>query len=117
MASSFPIFEWKPDLGAERTSEPLATTVSFGDGYELRVGQSLNRVKHGYTVTFTRTAQEALQIASFLEDRAGLECFEWTDPLGETRSWVCRKWNGPTQQARGVYVIEANFEEVFEEAA
>lgn len=114
--ATFPVFEWKPDLGAERTSEPLVSVVSFGDGYEQRVSQTLNRVKHGYTVTFTRTSTEALEIANFLEDRGGVESFEWVDPLGETRTWVCRKWNGPTQQARGVYVIEASFEEVFEEA-
>lgn len=115
--ATFPIFEWKPDLGAQRTSEPLVTPVSFGDGYEQRVGESINRVKHGYTVTFTRTAKEALEIATFFEDRAGVESFKWEDPLGEERTWVCRKWNGPTQQARGVYVVEANFEEVFEVAA
>lgn len=114
--ATFPVFEWKPDLGAERTSEPLVTTVSFGDGYEQRVGQTINRVKHGYTVTFTRTAEEALKISAFLEDRGGLESFKWTDPLGEDHIWVCRKWTGPSQQARGVYVIEATFEEVFEEA-
>lgn len=114
--ASFPIFTWKPDLGAERSSQPLVSTVSFGDGYEQRVGQTINRVKHLYSVTFTRTSEEALEIASFLEDRSGLECFQWEDPLGETRTWVCREWSGPSQQARGVYVIQATFEEVFEEA-
>lgn len=115
--ASFPNFTWQPDLGAERSSQPLVTTVSFGDGYEQRVGQSLNRTKHGYSVTFTRPAKEALEIAAFLEDRGGLESFKWTDPLGEERTWVCRQWSGPTQQARGLYVIQASFEEVFEEAA
>lgn len=112
--ASFPIFEWKPDLGAAPSSKPLVSAVSFGDGYELRVGESLNRVKTTWTLTFTRTAQEALKIRQFLMDRAGLESFQWTDPLNQTNIYVCREWQGPVQQQKGLYTISANFEQVFE---
>ena len=96
-------------------SQPLVSQVAFGDGYELRVSESLNRVKTGYNVLFSRTCDEALEIQKFLMDRAGIEAFKWTTPLGETdKLWVCRQWSGPTQQARGVYVVSATFEEVFE---
>lgn len=112
--ASFPIFEWKPDLGAAPTSKPLVTAVSFGDGYEQRVGESLNRVKTTWTLVFTRPIKEALEIRQFLIDRAGLESFQWTDTLGQTAHYVCREWQGPTQQQRGLYTITANFEQVFE---
>ena len=112
--ASFPVFEWKADLGAERSSQPLVSNVSFGDGYEYRVSESLNRVRVSYSVNFTRPAKEIMEIENFLVDRAGSESFKWLDPLGTERTWVCREWTGPTQQAQGVYVLSATFEEVFE---
>ncbi len=112
--ATFPVFEWKADLGAERSSQPLVTSVSFGDGYELRVAESLNRIRVTYSLTFTRPALEIMEIENFLADRAGTEAFKWVDPLGVEKMWVCREWTGPSQQAKGVYVLSATFIEVFE---
>lgn len=113
--ASVPHFKWKPDLGAMPSYKPLVTPVSFGDGYELRVGQSLNRVKSAWNLTFSRTVKECLEIRDFLIERGGLESFTWTTPVGETFRYVCREWQGPSQQMAGVYVITATFEQVFEE--
>lgn len=112
--ASFPEFTWKADLGAALSSKSLVTSVSFGDGYEQRVGESLNRIKDSWQLTFSRPAKEILEIRAFLKDRAGLESFQWTTPLGETQNFVCREWTGPTQQELGLYVITATFEQVFE---
>lgn len=112
--ASFPVFTWKPDLGAAPSTRPLVNTVSFGDGYEQRTAQSLNRNKLSWSLVFTRPLQEALEIQQFLEDRSGLESFTWTDTLGRTNQYVCRQWDGPSQQYRGLYVINATFEQVFE---
>nr|DAM63265.1 MAG TPA: minor tail protein [Caudoviricetes sp.] len=112
--ASIPIFSWKADLGAERSSQPLVTAVSFGDGYELRVAESLNRIRVSYNLNFTRPAKEIMEIESFLVDRGGSELFKWVDPLGQDHTWVCREWSGPTQQAQGLYVLSATFIEVFE---
>lgn len=114
MAQTHPVFSWKPDLGAQPTNTPLVQKVSFGDGYEQRVGESLNRVRHDWDVTFTKSKDEAFAIRDFLEARGGLESFSWTTTIGETRVFVCREWQGPSQQYRGLYVITAKFEEVFE---
>lgn len=114
MAQTLPEFTWRPDLGAQSTNTPLVQKVSFGDGYEQRVGESLNRVRHDWDLTFTRDIEEILAIRDFLEARAGLEAFSWTTTIGETKAFVCREWQGPSQQYRGVYVITAKFEEVFE---
>lgn len=112
--ASFPVFKWKPDLGASPTSKPLVSAVGFGDGYEQRIAESLNRVKTSWTLVFTRPIKEALEIQEFLMDRAGIECFTWTDTLGQTNQYVCREWQGPSQQYKGLYVINATFEQVFE---
>lgn len=114
MPTTFPEFKWRPDLGATPTVTPMVTQVKFGDGYELRVAESLNRTKTSWTLTFTRTLQECSEIHEFLLARAGLEAFQWTDTLGRTATYVCREWQGPVQQYRGVYVVSATFEEVFE---
>lgn len=112
--ATLPEFKWLPNLGATSKHTPLVSTVSFGDGYELRVGQSVNRIKSSWDVEFSRPLQEIVEIKKFLEARGGLESFRWTDPIGESKAYVCREWNGPTQQHKGVYVISCTFEEVFE---
>lgn len=112
--TTMPEFKWLPDLGAAPTSTPLVTVVQFGDGYENRVSESLNRVKTSWEVVFTRPYAEIIEIYKFLQERAGVEGFNWTDPLGFNRSYVCREWNGPSQQMKGVYVLTATFEEIFE---
>ena len=112
--ASIPVFKWKPDLGASPVTKPNVSVVSFGDSYELRVAESLNRSKTTWTLSFTATAKQILEIRDFLVDRGGLESFSWTNPLGDTNHYVCREWTGPLQQQSGVYNISANFEQVFE---
>jgi phage-related protein len=101
-------------LGASPTKKPLVTTVQFGDGYEQRVAESLNRVRKTWDLTFSGPASLILEIDTFLTDRAGVEAFSWTDTIGRSAAYVCREWQGPIQQERGLYMINATFEEVFE---
>ena len=112
--ASLPEFTWLPVLGAAPTRRPIVNIVSFGDGYELRVGESLNRVKTSWDLTFTYPVQTILEIDAFLTARGGIEAFRWKDTLGKESSYVCREWDGPTQQVEGLYTITATFEEVFE---
>lgn len=112
--TTLPNFKWLPDLGATPTYQPLVTTVNFGDGYEVRVSESLNRTKRAWDVTFSRPLDEIREINQFLLARGGKEPFRWDGTIGETGAYVCRSWTGPSQQYKGVYVISAQFEEVFE---
>lgn len=117
--ASLPEFTWIPDLGALPTRTPIVSQIKFGDGYELRVGESLNRVRTSWELTFTRPAEEIIAIDDFLTARGGLEAFRWKTPIKKDgayveRSFVCREWQGPSQQERGLYVISATFDEVFE---
>lgn len=111
---AFPEFKWIPDLGVSVSSKPLVSVVSFGDGYELRVAESLNRVKKSYDLTFTKPLSEAREIIAFLEEMGGLSAFRWTSPTDVTVMVVCREWNGPNQEVKGLYTVKATFEEVFE---
>lgn len=110
---SKPTFTWNPDLGAAQRITPLVTQTKFGDGYELRVAKGINTTPRTWKVSFTRSASEAQNILAFLEARAGMESFAWTDPMNKEGTYVCREWGG-NQKAFGVYVVQATFEQVFE---
>lgn len=110
---SKPTFTWSPDLGAQQTVKPTVTQTKFGDGYELRVTAGINSKPRSWDVTFSKGIAEATSILNFLEERGGVESFNWTDPMDKEGTYVCREWNG-SQQAFGVYVISAKFEQVFE---
>lgn len=110
---SKPTFTWHPDLGAQQRIKPSVNQTKFGDGYELRVATGLNTTPRTWEVSFTRSVGEAQVILNFLEARAGREAFAWIDPMNKEGTYVCREWGGG-QQAFGVYVIQATFEQVFE---
>ena len=117
--STFDKFKWKPDLGALPTRTPIVSVVSFGDGYELRVGESLNRVKSSWDLTFTRPADEIVEIDEFLTSKAGVEAFSWETPIKNkngyvTGVFVCREWQGPAQTEPVLYTLTDKFEQVFE---
>lgn len=110
---SKPAFIWNPDLGAERGIAPSVNQTKFGDGYELRVAKGLNFTPKSWRCQFSGAGPVAKDILAFLEARAGMEAFEWTDPLGDKATYVCREWSS-SQQQMGVYVVSATFEQVFE---
>lgn len=108
-----PVFQWKPDLGAQRTVKPSVRPVKFGDGYEMRVPLGVNYKPRSWSVRFTRAISEIQPLLDFLEARGGVEAFSWVDPLGNTGTYVCREWNH-TQQGFGLYAVSGTFEQVFE---
>lgn len=107
------IFTWSPDMGAQRSVKANVMQTKFGDGYEQRVAKGINTMPKSWQVTFSRVATVASDILAFLEARGGREAFDWVDPMDVTGTYVCREWRS-TQQTRGVYVVTATFEQVFE---
>lgn len=105
-------FRWSPDLGAKRIREPDVKVTKFG-GYEARTPTSIHFDLRRWSCTFTRNLSEINAIDAFLEQARGVSSFLWTDPTGYKGTFVCRKWD-LNQQNKGVYVITAEFEEVFE---
>jgi len=110
---SKPTFTWTPDLGAQQSIKPNVTQTKFGDGYELRVAQGINTQPRTWAVTFSKGPNEMTAILDFLEARAGVEAFNWTDPFNKAGTYVCREWSA-NQVVFGVYSVSATFEQVFE---
>lgn len=96
------------------TMQPSVIQTKFGDGYELRVTQGINFKPRSWAATFSKGSSEAADILAFLEARAAVEAFYWTDPLGNAGTFVCRQWS-VAQSAFGVYSVSATFDQVFEQ--
>ena len=96
------------------TMQPSVIQTKFGDGYELRVAQGINFKPRSWSATFSKGSSEAAAILAFLEARGGIESFNWTDPLNNTGTYVCRQWSAG-QTVFGVYSVSATFEQIFEQ--
>jgi phage-related protein len=105
-------FTWKPDLGAKKSVEPAVTVTSF-NGYESRTPKSIHSNLKSWSCVFTRNLTEINAMEEFLETAGGVKSFLWTDPKGETSTYVCRNWES-TQQDFGLHSLTATFKEVFE---
>lgn len=110
---SKPVFQWNPDLGAQKSTKPTVYSIKFGDGYEQRIPVGINSKPHSWQVKFTRSLAEAESIGGFLEARGGVEAFTWTDPGGSVANYVCREWT-QSKSSFGVCVVSGTFEQVFE---
>ena len=107
-------FTYTPSYSATETSQPLARTVQFGEGYEQRIQFGLQRDPKSRALNFAnRDDTERDNIITFLEARKGTESFDWTPPRGSVGKYVCSEWT--TEIAvHGRTTITTTFREVFE---
>jgi len=104
----------RPNLGAQRKTKPRIQSTRFGDGYELRIKDGINVSPVIWAnLVFTAHYAEHKAQLDFIEAQAGATAFEWTDPRGDTRKFVCREW-ASEQVGLGVYELTCDFEEVFD---
>lgn len=110
-----PVFTWLPEFSAANTEEPSVKPIKFGDGYEARFSDVINVNRQSWALTFTekRTPGSTSAIRAFFRARRGVESFTWTSPLGETATYVARRWTTTTEQ--GYITVKVTFEEVFEQ--
>lgn len=106
-------FGWWPDAASEASEEPRVNVTKYGDGYESRTSDTINTNPGTWTLTFTKGRAEGLEIRAFLRARGALEAFIWTNPFGETGTYVCRKWKFVPD--RGKLTGSATFEQVYEQ--
>lgn len=106
-------FSWLPDLGAERSDEPLVTVTKFGDGYESRLPIGVNSQPVKWSLTFTSALSTVSQIKAFLKEMAATTAFKWTSPDGDEGMFVSRSWK-TKQIGFGVLQLTTTFEQVFE---
>jgi phage-related protein len=84
-------FNWYPDYESEKSVKPNVTVLNFGDDYEQRQAQGLNRIKEEWSLTFTRSYNEINAIDDFLTERSGVESFYW---VTTSRSPINRATSG-----------------------
>lgn len=105
-------FTWSPAPGATQTKQPRTKIAPFGDGYQQRVGDGINRTARVWTLQFTRVTADIDAIDAFLAERGGIASFDWTPPKGPAGKFICKSWT-ENMIASVAQSISATFEEVF----
>lgn len=105
-------FNFRPDYDAQLSQEPKVNVTKFGDGYELRVPEGINNAPEKWTLQFSCASVTYPQILAFLQARSAVQSFNWTNPFGQTNTYVARSWR--IQRYRGYAVLSVDFEQVFE---
>ncbi|WP_297478403.1 phage tail protein [Ferrovum sp.] len=119
---AYQVFTWSPDIPAQRKMKPSVHPIKFGDGYESRISSGINTMLAIWSVKFTADANTIFGytpsggsfipgIESFLSSLGATTPFTWTDPLGNTGTYVCRAWDS-SQIGFGVYELSGTFEQV-----
>ena len=99
-------FTWIPSKEAVEASKPRKRVVSFGDGYEHRIGWGLNRDLKTWRLPFNnKTDADREAILTFLEARAGAEAFDSTPPLGVSGKYVVDDWEAQLACARNSFTL------------
>lgn len=101
-------FAWDPQT-AKKKQEPKVEKSTYGDGYEQRVGTSINKLRPEWSLTFARPIAEMRQIDAFLGARAAEESFDWVDPDGNALTVVCDSWEYTPAQGLRAATISATF--------
>lgn len=107
------VFIWVPAWGAEQEVKPSVTRVSFGDGYEQRIGNGINLLPRTWTLRFTTAPTTVQAIEDFLAATCGVTAFTWAPPTGATAKWVSEGWKRSIDSP-GEHTLSTTFKEVFE---
>ena len=71
-----------PDKGMTLATTPKVRIANFGDGYSQRTSFGINSLAQSFNVTFNdRTKAEIDAIVSFLNEKEGVESFDFTFPF------------------------------------
>jgi phage-related protein len=107
-------FTWYSQ-SAQKSAEPRVLAAAFGDGYQQRVGDGINALAASWELTFSSVAADIDAIEAFIEARAGVESFDWTDPDGNAIQAVCPAWSRSPHTGLRSAVMTATFRQVFGE--
>jgi phage-related protein len=107
-----PTFDVIPSYAIDVETTPRVRVARFGDGYEQRAAEGINRLPRRWSLRFVRHDDELDAIEAFLAARGGVEAFDWTPPKGAAGKWVCRSWRRSLTQP-GFGEISCTFEEVW----
>ena len=113
--ATFPPSAPNPTYGTIKNSAPNIRIAQFGDGFQQRSTFGINQNLKEYNFTWSNISEsDSDLIEDFLDDRAGVENFDYT-PVGESASkkMICRQWNKTIPYLNRA-TITAKFEEVAE---
>lgn len=107
-------FTWTPSVGANLSMRPTVRRVSFGDGYEQRLGFGINTQTQVWSLEFRgRTSSDAVAIDNFLRARGAVQAFDWTPPGGLPAKFVCDEWSRSVDEPN-IESVRATFKQVFD---
>lgn len=107
-------FTYTPSFEATEASRPRARKFQAGDGYETRIRFGLHTDPKEWSLVFSnRTDAERDGILSFLEERGGVESFDWVPPRGSAGKYVCEDWQATLSNCNNNQ-IRATFRQVYE---
>ena len=107
-------FTYSPTYGAAENKTPKVRASVFGDGYQQRVGDGINRTARMWALGFERPKSVIDAIDLFLATEGGITSFDWQPPSGAAGKFICKNWSSSINQYDN-WVLNANFEEVFGE--
>lgn len=91
--SSFPTTV-NPSYGTSKSSAPTVRIAQFGDGYQQRSTFGINQNLKIYNFTWNNISEtDADEIELFLDNRAGVENFDYTPEGESSKKFICREWN------------------------
>ncbi len=104
-----------PDYGASKKAQPNVRSIQFGSGYSQRATFGINQDPKVWTLSWqNRNAADTNAIEDFLEDRGGVESFNWSPPdETNTYKWLCQDWT-KTMPYPNLFNVAATFVQVFE---
>lgn len=105
-------FTWFPDIGGSVEEAPSVSPIKFGEGYEVRIPEGLNRSPETWKLTFSVPHATAGSLLAFLREHGAYKAFNWTTPEKRAGVFVCRQWS--RVRHTGYVSITAEFQEVFE---
>lgn len=93
------------------------TTVAFGDGYDLVVGDGLNPIRANKSLEWDPiTYIQMSEIISFLRSRINGDWFYYhmDEDAGRRRKFMCERWSyGRVRDTKDLWYVRAEFKEVF----
>lgn len=111
MQDSYKIIPFCTQVGVEIEFKPRTTTLSFGDGYEQRIGGGINLNMRNINASYKLKRYDMQILIDFLKSHAGYKPFRFEEPYtSETLLVVCKSWKAMYSNNRGT--LTAQFEEV-----
>jgi phage-related protein len=108
-----PVFIWTPSWTTAERSAPRVRKAELGPLQSLATAaDGSNADLKTWNFVFENIIPDTMNaIDAFLEARNASELFEYTNPRGKLRYYVCENWD-TLAVAEDIWTIRANFREV-----